>query len=43
MNFYKRFLSTALFSASTLLMGQGLDSAKLLKPATDTWPTYNGD
>jgi acido-empty-quinoprotein group A len=23
--------------------GQGLDPAALLKPATDTWPTYNGD
>jgi acido-empty-quinoprotein group A len=22
---------------------QGLDPASLLKPATDTWPTYNGD
>ena len=22
---------------------QGLDPAELLKPATDTWPTYNGD
>ena len=22
---------------------QGLDPAALLKPATDTWPTYNGD
>ena len=26
-----------------LVAGQGLDSAALLKPATDTWPTYNGD
>jgi acido-empty-quinoprotein group A len=25
------------------LSAQGLDSAKLLKPATDTWPSYNGD
>jgi len=23
--------------------GQGLDPRKLLQPATDTWPTYNGD
>jgi alcohol dehydrogenase (cytochrome c) len=22
---------------------QGLDPAALLKPATNTWPTYNGD
>src|SRR5260370_3503883 len=26
-----------------LVAGQGLDPAALLKPATDTWPTYNGD
>src|SRR3954468_22150676 len=23
--------------------GPGLDPAKLLKPGTDSWPTYNGD
>ncbi|MGC2887509.1 MAG: hypothetical protein WB627_00465, partial [Candidatus Acidiferrum sp.] len=22
---------------------QGLDTATLLRPPTDTWPTYNGD
>ena len=32
------FLLTAPFVAA-----QGLDPAALLKPATDTWPTYNGD
>src|SRR5690349_24204329 len=26
-----------------LVTAQGLDAAALLKPATDTWPTYNGD
>jgi len=26
-----------------LVAAQGLDPAALLKPATDTWPTYNGD
>ena len=26
-----------------LLAAQGLDPAALLKPATDAWPTYNGD
>lgn len=26
-----------------LAPAQGLDPAALLKPATDTWPTYNGD
>ena len=25
------------------LAAQGLDPAALLKPPTDTWPTYNGD
>src|ERR1700727_1886884 len=25
------------------LLAQGLDPALLLKPPTDTWPTYNGD
>ncbi len=25
------------------LRAQGLDAGKLLKPATDTWPTFNGD
>jgi alcohol dehydrogenase (cytochrome c) len=24
-------------------VGQGLDPAALLKPPSDTWPTYNGD
>src|ERR1017187_6785465 len=23
--------------------GQGLDPTKILKPPTDTWPTFNGD
>src|SRR5579864_2365610 len=27
----------------TFAAAQGLDPAALLKPATDTWPTYNGD
>jgi alcohol dehydrogenase (cytochrome c) len=36
-----RFL---LFLVSVLpLCGQGLDPSALLKPPTDTWPTYNGD
>jgi len=29
--------------SATALAAQGLDPAALLKPATDTWPTYNGD
>ena len=28
---------------ATLLCAQGLDPSALLKPPTDTWPTYNGD
>ena len=29
---------------TTTVLGQGpLNPAKLLQPATDTWPTYNGD
>src|SRR6516164_7420325 len=32
------FLLTAPFVAA-----QGLDPAALLRPPTDTWPTYNGD
>jgi acido-empty-quinoprotein group A len=36
----------AVFLAGTLagnILAQELDPAALLKPATDTWPTYNGD
>ena len=28
---------------TALLLAQGLDPKALLKPPTDTWPTYNGD
>src|SRR5258708_27844196 len=31
------------FAAAQEPAAQGLDPALLLKPATDTWPTYNGD
>ena len=37
------FLLLALGPHVPLLTAQGLDAAALLKPATDTWPTYNGD
>ncbi len=37
----KKLLVFLAFAAS--LSAQGLDPAKLLKPPTDTWPTYNGD
>jgi len=33
----------ALGLLAPLVTAQGLDPAALLKPATDTWPTYNGD
>ncbi len=35
------FLALAL--RPPLILAQGLDPGALLKPATDTWPTYNGD
>src|SRR3989442_13383527 len=37
------FLLLALGPHVPSLTAQGLDAAALLKPATDTWPTYNGD
>src|ERR1700716_3514201 len=37
------FLLLALGPHVPLVTAQGLDPAALLKPATDTWPTYNGD
>src|ERR1700760_760522 len=33
----------ALAASALTLAAQGLDPAALLKPPTDTWPTYNGD
>lgn len=41
MNFYRAVLSV--FAFCTMLWPQGLDLAKLGQPATDSWPTYNGD
>lgn len=32
-----------ILAVSPAARAQGLDPAKLLQPATDTWPTYNGD
>jgi alcohol dehydrogenase (cytochrome c) len=37
----RTFVASIVLSIAAL--GQGLDPAKLLKPPTDTWPTYNGD
>jgi alcohol dehydrogenase (cytochrome c) len=36
-------LLLALAVGPTFAAAQGLDATALLKPATDTWPTYNGD
>jgi alcohol dehydrogenase (cytochrome c) len=36
-----KFVAPALAAAT--LAGQSLDPARLLKPPTDSWPTYNGD
>jgi len=46
MFFHLRIATVVLFFAlglSTFASAQGLDPAALLKPATNTWPTYNGD
>src|SRR5499427_608480 len=44
---FLKFAPFALFGAisfvSSRSAAQGLDPAALLKPPTDTWPTYNGD
>jgi len=37
------FRLPALLGVALALYGQPLDPAKLLPPATDTWPTFNGD
>src|SRR5215470_5268090 len=36
-------LFLALSLSAPFAAAQGLDAAALLKPPTDTWPTYNGD
>lgn len=38
-----RFLLVASIAAATVLLGQPLKPADLLKQPTDAWPTYNGD
>jgi len=39
-----RFLGAPLLALGcAALVAQGLDPGKLLKPPSDTWPTYNGD
>jgi alcohol dehydrogenase (cytochrome c) len=40
----KKFpIAIAFAAAAAALFAQGLDPAKLLKPPTDSWPSYNGD
>jgi len=42
----KKLLVTASFLLAPVVLlaqGRGLDSAKLLKPLSDEWPTYSGD
>ena len=36
-------IAASLAASLTAALAQGLDPAALLKPPTDTWPTYNGD
>jgi alcohol dehydrogenase (cytochrome c) len=36
-------LPMALAFGTPIVAAQGLDAGALLKPATDTWPSYNGD
>jgi alcohol dehydrogenase (cytochrome c) len=45
MTFKKILVTASLVVAPVFLMaqGRGLDPAKLLKPLSDEWPTYNGD
>ena len=37
------FLIAAVAAAVLVSRAQGLDPSRLGKPATDSWPTYNGD
>jgi len=39
----KLFFTIAMCAIPVALLGQGLDPASLLKPATNSWPTYSGD
>ena len=42
--FFRVFLLVLIAACvAPLARTQGLDAASLLKPPTDTWPTYNGD
>src|SRR5580700_10952299 len=39
----KLFLAIVLCAIPVRVVAQGLDPASILKPATDSWPTYSGD
>src|SRR3954467_2405497 len=39
----RRLFLAAIALASQLAIGQGLDPSVLLKPLSDSWPTYSGD
>lgn len=43
MKLQRLLVALLLVLSGSALIGQMLDPAKLLKPPTDTWPTYNGD
>jgi len=43
MRINRLLLQVALSLAPVALLSQGLDPALLTRPATDAWPTYNGD
>src|SRR5215472_15632495 len=43
MKIVKLLLFVGLCAPNVAAMGQGLDPALLLKPATDAWPSYAGD
>ena len=43
MKLHRWFPVLTLIALPLVITGQGLDPKLLLKPATDVWPTYNGD
>jgi len=42
-NTKKLLLAIVLCAAPAVILAEGLDPASLLKPATDSWPSYSGD
>ena len=39
----KKLIGILMLLWAPSIFAQGLDPSSLLKPPTDTWPTYNGD